>query len=126
VTDRPARTWDDDGGPMVEPPPDPALQARVDAALAGLDDTTRRILTVQGRRVSDRLAAEAQARRDRIESSIAMSEYLQETRPNRHNEPTAEQLERLRSTFDGALDERHLALRAATSQARRGRRRRAA
>lgn len=116
------RTWDDPGGPMVEPEPDPQLETRIHAVLAGLDDTTRQILTVQGRRVSDRLAAETKERRDRIESSIAMSDYIA-ARPGRYGQPTAAEMERRRSTFNGVLDERHLALRADTTHRSRRRRR---
>lgn len=124
-TSAPARTWDTPAGPMVEPPPDPAIDAAVHAALAELDDTMLRILEQQGRHVSDRLAAEAQQRRDRIDSSIAISEYVKAHHPDRHNQPTAAELERRRSTFNGHLDERHLALRADPDRGR-ARRRRAA
>lgn len=118
------RTWDTPGGPMVEPPPDPAIQARVDTTLAGLDDTMLHVLEQQGRHVSERLAAEARERRDRIESSNAMSEYVA-AHPGRYGQPTAAEMERRRSTFNGALDQRHLALRAETDRGR-ARRRRAA
>lgn len=117
------KTWDDPDGPMVEPAPDPAIQARVDATLAELGDTARQVLVVQGRRVSDRLAAEARERRDRIESSIAMSEYVA-ARPGRYGQPSAAEMERRRSTFDGVLDEKHLALRADPDRIARDNRRR--
>jgi hypothetical protein len=67
------RSWDDADGPMVEPPPDVALEQRARDILARLDSTTAGVLRVQGRHVSDRLAREAADRRARIEASHAVS-----------------------------------------------------
>jgi len=50
------RTWDDEGGPMVEPEPT-GVEARVRAVLGRLDAVTARVLEAQGRHVSARLAA---------------------------------------------------------------------
>lgn len=100
------RTWDDPGGPMVEPPPDEEIGRRARAIIDRLDAQTRRVMEIQGRRVSDRLAREATERGDRISASHAVSaahRWGERPRPR-------DEVDRARASVNGRVDERLLAL----------------
>jgi hypothetical protein len=55
--DRVGRTWNTPGGPMVEPEPPTWIDEQVRRILAELTPAARKILEVQGRYVSARIAA---------------------------------------------------------------------
>lgn len=79
------------------------------------------------RYIAARLAIELrEEHRDLVASSIAISEHRKTHHPDRHNHVTHAELEIRRSTYDGALDRRHLALRADPDRAAARRRRRGA
>lgn len=71
----PGASWDDAGGPMVQPPPDAVVEERVQAALAHINSDEGRaagvadVVAHQGKQTADRLAEETARRRDLIEVS---------------------------------------------------------
>lgn len=61
TVDRPTRTWDDPDGPMIEPEAPSWIDDAVRLALDGLNPTAATVLAIQGRHVSDRMAAKRAA-----------------------------------------------------------------
>lgn len=93
MTAHPSRDWSDKGGPFVRDQDNDENGIERDALdiLARLNPRAAGVMRVQGRHVSDRYAAEAQARRDHIETSNAIAELVaRRPRPNRQMTPMTE------------------------------------
>lgn len=52
-----ARTWSDSDGPMIEPEHDLMIDLKVQSILSTLTPAAARVMAIQGRHVSDRMAA---------------------------------------------------------------------